>query len=133
MALEIPGVGSNYAFSTKDKNGDILYGDKNYKLVIPANVPAKDFWSIVVYDPQTRSMLQTDQGNPKKNNLTDKLIYNKDGSVTLYFGPKAPKGKEANWIQTVPGKSWFVLFRAYGPLEPWFNKTWKLNDFELIK
>ncbi|VAX24027.1 protein of unknown function DUF882 [hydrothermal vent metagenome] len=133
MSLEIPGVGSNYAFATHDKSGDILYGEKNYKLHMNANVPAKDFWSIVVYDPQTRSMLQTDQPFPNKNSQKDKLIYNKDGSVDLYFGPTVPKGKEANWIQTVPGKAWFVLFRTYGPLEPWFKKTWQLNDFELVK
>ena len=133
MALEIPGVGSNYAYCTKDSKGNILYGEKNYKLNIPANVPAKDFWSIVVYDPQTRSMLQTDQAFPKKNNIVDKLVSNEDGSIDLYFGPKAPKGKAANWVQTVPGKAWFVLFRAYGPLEPWFKKTWKLNDFELVQ
>ncbi len=132
MALEIPGVGSNYAFATHDKNGDILYGEKNYKLHMNADVPAKDFWSIVVYDPQTRSMLQTNQAYPNKNSQKDKMIYNKDGSVDLYFGPKAPKGKESNWIQTVPGKAWFVLFRTYGPLEPWFNKTWQLNDFEPV-
>ncbi len=133
MALEIPGVGSNYAFSDKDKNGEILFGEKNYRLSIPANVPAKDFWSIVVYDPQTRSMLQTDQAFPNKNSQKDKLIYNEDGSVDLYFGPTAPKGKEDNWIQTVSGKAWFVLFRTYGPLEPWFEKTWQLNDFEEIE
>jgi len=133
MALEIPGVGSNYAFATADKNGKILYGEKNYKLTIPAKVPAKDFWSIVVYDPQTRSELQTSQAYPSKNNKRDKLVYNKDGSVDLYFGPKPPKGKEANWTQTVPGKAWFVLFRLYGPLEPWFKKTWQLNDFEEVK
>ena len=132
MALEIPGVGSNYAFATHDKEGNIMYGEKNYKLHIEADVPAKDFWSIVVYDPQTRSMLQTDQPYPNKNSQKDKLIYNEDGSVDLYFGPTAPKGKENNWIQTVPGKAWVVLFRTYGPLEPWFHKTWQLNDFELI-
>ncbi len=133
MALEIPGVGSNYAFGTRDSEGHILHGEKNYKLNMPANVPAKDFWSIVVYDPQTRSMLQTDQAYPNKNSQKDKLVYNEDGSVDLYFGPTAPKGKEANWIQTVPEKAWFVLFRTYGPLEPWFEKTWQLNDFELVK
>jgi len=133
MALEIAGVGSNYAFATRDKDGHILHGEKNYKLHMNANVPAKDFWSIVVYDPQTRSMLQTDQKYPNKNSQKDKLIYNEDGSVDLYFGPKAPEGKEVNWIQTVPGKAWFVLFRTYGPLEPWFDKTWQLNDFELVK
>ena len=133
MALEIPGVGSNYAFGTKDSEGHILHGEKNYKLNMPANVPAKDFWSIVVYDPQTRSMLQTDQDFPNKNSKKHKLVYNDDGSCDLYFGLKAPKGKEANWIQTVPGKAWFVLFRTYGPLEPWFEKTWQLNDFELVE
>ncbi len=133
MALEIPGVGSNYAFGTRDSKANILLGEKNYILNMPANVPAKDFWSIVVYDPQTRSMLQTDQDYPNKNSQKDKLVYNKDGSIDLYFGPNAPKGNEANWIQTVPGKAWFVLFRTYGPLEPWFNKTWQLNDFELVK
>ncbi|WP_299157909.1 DUF1254 domain-containing protein [uncultured Eudoraea sp.] len=132
MALEIEGVGSNYAFGGKDKEGKILYGEKNYKLNMPANVPAKDFWSIVVYDPQTRSMLQTDQDYPNINSQKDPIVYNEDGSVDLYFGPTAPEGKEANWIQTVPGKAWFVLFRTYGPLEPWFNKTWQLNDFERI-
>ncbi|MCK5775638.1 MAG: DUF1254 domain-containing protein [Bacteroidales bacterium] len=133
MALEIPGVGSNYAFGTRDSEGHILHGEKNYKLNMPANVPAKDFWSIVVYDPQTRSMLQTDQDYPNKNSQKDPLVFNEDGSCDLYFGPTAPEGKEANWIQTVPNKAWFVLFRTYGPLEPWFDKTWQLNDFELVK
>jgi hypothetical protein len=133
MALEIPGIGSNYAFATKDKNGNILYGEKNYKLHILPDVPAKDFWSLVVYDPQTRSELQTDQKFPNKNSSRGELVYNDDGSVDLFFGPKAPKGKENNWIQTVPDKAWFVLFRVYGPLQPWFDKSWQLNDFELIK
>ncbi len=133
MALEIPGVGSNYAFATKDKNGNILYGEKNYKLHILPNVPAKDFWSVVVYDPQTRSELQTDQQFPNKNSSRGDLVYNDDGSVDLYFGPTPPKGKESNWIQTVPGKAWFTLFRVYGPLQPWFDKSWQLNDFELIQ
>lgn len=136
MALEIPGVGSNYAFATADKNGDILYGEKNYKVNIPANVPAKDFWSIVAYDPQTRSELQVPGGSiyPSKNNKRDNLVYNKDGSVDLYFGPSLPKGApKANWTQTVPNKAWFVLLRLYGPLQPWFDKTWAPSDFELIK
>jgi len=136
MALEIPGVGSNYAFCTADKEGKILHGEKSYKLTIPANVPAKDFWSIVVYDPQTRSELQVPGGSdyPSKNNKRDKLVYNKDGSVTLYFGPKAPKNApKANWTQTVPNKAWFVLLRLYGPLQPWFDKTWSPSDFELIE
>ena len=78
-------------------------------------------------------MLQTDQAYPNKNSQKDKLDYNEDGSVDLYFGPTAPEGKEANWIQTVPNKAWFVLLRLYGPLETWFDKTWEPGDFELMK
>ena len=134
MALQIPGVGSNYAGLSKDKNGDILYGDKNYKMTLPANVPAKDFWSVTVYDPQTRSELQTGERIfPSINNKIAKLDYNKDGSIDIYFGPKAPKGHEANWIQTVPGKSWFQILRFYGPLKPFFDKTWQPGELELIK
>ena len=133
MVLQIPGIGSNYAFALKDKEKKYLDGSKNYKLHVPANVPAKDFWSVVLYDPQTRSELQTDQPYPSINNKIAKLDYNEDGSVDLYFGPTAPKGHEANWIQTEASKGWFTLFRFYGPLKPWFDKSWKLGDIEEIK
>lgn len=133
MALKMIGKGSQYTLGDRDKEGNFLFGEKTYKLNIPANVPAKDFWSVVVYDPQTRSELQTSQRFPSKNNKKGGLIENTDGSVDLYFGPKAPKGKEANWIETIPGKGWFVLLRLYGPLEPWFDQTWRPGDFELLK
>ena len=115
--------------------GSFLDGSKTYKLHIPADVPANDFWSVVVYDPQTRSELQTDQEFPSKNNKRDPLVYNDDGSVDLYYGPEAPADKRMkdNWTQTVPSKGWFVLLRLYGPLEPWFDKTWKPGDIELVK
>ncbi len=135
MALQIPGVGSNYAITTGDSNGDILYGEKSYQVNLPANVPAERFWSMVAYDPQTRSELQVPGGSkyPSKNNKRDALVYNKDGSVTLYFGPKAPKGKPvANWTETTPNKAWFAMLRLYGPLQPWFDKVWIPSDFELI-
>ena len=133
MALKMIGRGSQYAFAARDKNGDYLYGEKNYKLNIPANVPAKDFWSVVIYDPQTRSELQTGQPFPSKNSVKDDLAVNPDGSVDLYFGPEAPAGKEKNWIQTVPGKGWCAILRLYGPLEPWFDKTWRPGEFELTQ
>lgn len=94
-------------------------------------MPAKDFWSVVVYDTQTRSMLQTDQPFPSLSS-EKQLDVNADGSVDVYFGPRAPAGKERNWVQTIPGKSWLTIFRLYGPLQPWFDKTWKLNDIEPI-
>ncbi|HKP61240.1 MAG TPA: DUF1254 domain-containing protein [Polyangiales bacterium] len=133
MAAKIPGVGSQYALSNQDAAGNYLDGAKNYRLHIPANVPAKDFWSVVLYDPQTRSELQSSQPFPSKNNKRDQLAANSDGSVDLFFGPKAPAGKEANWIQTVAGKGWFTILRLYGPLEPWFEKTWRPGEIEPVK
>jgi hypothetical protein len=130
MVLKMIGHGSQYAVATTDKNGEYLDGSKTYKLHIPANVPAKDFWSVVVYDPQTRSELQTGQPYPSKNNMRDKLVQNADGSVDLYFSPKAPKGKESNWVQTVPGKGWYPILRLYGPLQAWFDKTWRPGEIE---
>ena len=133
MALKMVGVGSQYACNAKDKDGNHLDGSKNYKLNIPADPPAKDFWSLVIYDPQTRSELQTSQPFPSKNNKRDDLIYNEDGSVDLYFGPNPLEGVEKNWTQTVSGKGWFAILRLYGPLEAWFDKTWQPGEFELVE
>jgi len=87
----------------------------------------------VVYDNQTRSMLQTDAKFPSISSQQADTLVNPDGSVDVYFGPKAPAGKKVNWVQTVPGKGWNVLLRLYGPLEPWFDKTWRPGEFELQK
>ncbi len=133
MVMKLVGKGSQYALNVTDKNGKYLDGSKTYRLNIPTDVPAKDFWSVVAYDPQTRSELQTGQPFPSRNSKRDKLAVNENGSVDLWFGPKAPAGKENNWIETVPGKGWFVLLRLYGPLEPWFDKTWQPGDFELVE
>ena len=133
MVWKMVGVGSQYAILTQDSDGNTIDGSKTYKMNIPANVPAKDFWSVVIYDTQTRSELQTSNPYPSRNSLLDDMVENADGSVDLYFGPKAPKGKENNWIETVPNKSWFPIFRLYGPLEPWFDKTWQPGELELIK
>lgn len=132
MAMKMVGKGSQYAFINADKAGNNLDGARSYSLRIPANVPAKDFWSFVLYDPQTRSELQTSQPFPSKNNKRDDLIVNADGSVDLYFGPQAPQGKERNWTQTVAGKGWFALLRLYGPTDPWFDKTWRPSEIELV-
>jgi hypothetical protein len=88
----------------------------------------------VLYDPQTRSQLQTSQPFPSYNSSKhkDKVAYNDDGSVDLYFGPKAPAGKEPNWLQTVPGKGWFLVLRLYSPTEAWFDKTWRPGEIELV-
>jgi hypothetical protein len=130
MALKIPGVGSQYAIAAKDRDGNFLDGAKTYRLNIPGDPPAKNFWSIVVYDPQTRSELQTGQLYPSKNNVRDELVRNADGSFDFHFGPTTPEHGDANWIQTVPGKGWFTILRLYGPLEPWFEQTWRPGEIE---
>ena len=78
-------------------------------------------------------MLQTDQAFAGISSLQGKAVKSKDGSFDLYFAPKAPEGQENNWIQTIPGKSWFTILRMYGPLEPWLNKTWRPSELELVK
>lgn len=133
MAKKIIGKGSKYAYTYLDADGNPLDGGKSYKVHVPPNVPAKDFWSFTLYDNQTRSMLQTDAQFPGIDNNMPGMIKNTDGSYDVYFGPKVPKGQENNWVQTVPGKGWSVILRLYGPLEPWFDKTWRPGEIELVK
>jgi hypothetical protein len=133
MAIRNVGKGSQYAIAYLDKDGNSLDGSKTYKIALPPNVPAKDFWSFTLYDNQTRSMLQTDQRFPGLDNNTEGLKANADGSFDIFFAPTPPDGKEGNWIQTVPGKGWNTIFRLYGPLEPFYDKTWKPGDPELVE
>jgi hypothetical protein len=100
-----------------------------YKFTLQPNPPAKQFWSITIYDNRTRSMISTDQQKAGLSSYSD-LKKNTDGSIDLYFGPSAPAGMESNWIQTIPGQGFFAMFRLYAPLEPFFDGTWKLNDIE---
>jgi hypothetical protein len=130
MAVAMPGIGSQYASANFDSRGNAFDGSKTYRLRVPPNVPVKDFWSVVAYDTQTRSLLQTDQRFPSLSSQTNPKR-NADGSVDVYFAPSQP-ADGPNWIQTIPGKSWFTIFRLYGPLAPWFDKSWKLPDFELV-
>ena len=132
MALKMVGKGSQYAAADKDADGKFLDGSKTYRLSLRGPVPAEDFWSAVVYDPQTRSELQTGQPFPSKNGSKDDLDVNADGSVDLYFAPEAPQGHENNWIQTVAGKGWFMILRLYGPLDPWFDKSWRPGDIQPV-
>jgi len=126
------GSGSQYMGAYVDNNNDYLDGGKNYKLHLPKNIPINNFWSVTIYDPNTRSLLQTDNPFPSINSFGNPE-QNTDGSCDIYFGPKAPQGKEKNWIQTIPDKGWFTYIRLYGPLEPFFDQTWKPDDIVEIK
>jgi hypothetical protein len=130
MEMKMVGQGSQYPWAAQDSKGNRFDGAKNYKLHLPANIPVKDFWSVIVYDLQTRSMLQTDQKAPSVSSQDKGLKANADGSVDVYFGPKSPAGLENNWVQTIPGKGWFMILRLYGPLEAWFDKTWRPGEIE---
>jgi hypothetical protein len=133
MAVSRAGAGSDYGIAFVDSKKQPLDGSKTYKVHIPTNPPAKDFWALTVYDNQTRSQLQTSQPFPSVGSQTEGIKMNENGSYDIYFGPKAPKGFENNWLETVPGKGWFVALRMYGPLEAWIEKTWRPGEIELVK
>ena len=137
MCMRIPGVGSQYLIASKDANKNYFDGAKTYKVVLPAGIPEKNFWSIILYDNQTRSMLQTGQPYPKAGSLSyprAAAAANADGSTTLYIGPKLPAGvQDGNWIQSMPGKGYFVCLRLYSPLESFFDKSWRPSEFEPVK
>jgi hypothetical protein len=132
MLTQTPGVGQRYIASYKDGKGQWLSGENTYKLHVPANPPAKGFWSVTAYDEATRQMPVTKQGRPDISSRKEDIVKNDDGSIDVYFGPMAPEGHEANWVQTNPDKGWFAYFRFYGPTEAFFDKSWSLPDIEKI-
>ena len=133
MAAPREGTGSDYAIAYVDSKKQAFDGGKTYKVTIPADPPVGNFWAVTVYDTQTRSMLQSNQKFPTVGGNTEGLKKNDDGSYTVYFGPEAPKGYENNWVETIPGKSWFVILRMYSPLKPWIDQTWRPGEVELVK
>ena len=133
MAVTIEGAGSDYAISFLDGEKKPFDGAKEYKLHIPANVPVNDFWAVTIYDTQTRSLLQTDQQFPTVGSLTEGFKQNEDGSFDVFFSPDPSPGFENNWLQTIPGKSFIVILRVYGPLKPWIEKTWRPGEVMLLK
>ena len=131
MISKTPGLGQAYLGAYQDKEGNGLDGSKTYKLIIPADVPAKNFWSLTVYDVATRCLINNPQRLADRSSRNE-LIKNEDGTIDLYVGPEAPEGFEKNWIPSVKGKGWFCYFRLYGPTEAHFDKTWNLPDFEIV-
>ena len=137
MCMRITGVGSQYLLAMMDADKKFFDGAKTYKVTLPPNIPQKNFWSLILYDNQTRSMLQTGQPHPKVGSQSyprAAAVANADGSTTIYIGPKLPSGvQDGNWIQSVAGKGYFVCLRLYSPLEPFFDKSWKIGEIELVK
>ena len=132
MISKTPGVGQAYLGGYVDEDGNGLDGSKTYRLRVPANVPAKNFWSLTIYDVATRCLIDNPQQLADRSSRHD-LVKNDDGSIDLYVGPEAPVGFEKNWVPSVKGKAWYGYFRLYGPTEAHFDKTWMLPDFEKIK
>jgi hypothetical protein len=137
MIMRLPKVGSQYLMGFVDADKNYFDGGKTYKVTMPPNIPAAAFWSLILYDNQTRSLLQTPQRYPRAGSQSypsPAAEPNGDGSTTVYFGPAQPAGvKRGNWIQTMPGKGWWVILRLYSPLEPFFTKEWRLSEVELVK
>jgi len=120
-----------YLFTFHDGRGERLSGEHTYAVRIPADVPAKQYWSMIVYDVQTAAVIR-EASVITLDSYNQAMKRNADGSVDIYFGPKAPAGKEANWIYTAPGKAFFPAMRFYDPDQPLFDKTWKLPDIEKV-
>jgi hypothetical protein len=125
------GAGQFYLMTLKDNGGQPFDGKKTYRLTVPPNAPVKLYWSATAYDRETHALIRDTSRSSRASNSPD-LQKNADGSVDIYFGPKAPDGKESNWVPTA-GRNFEVLFRLYGPEKPFFDKTWKLSDVEEVK
>lgn len=133
MKTTTPGKGSTYLGAYKDAENNWLDGSKKYKVVIAPDAPAAQFWDVTAYNIATRAILQNQGGKTAVNTFTEGLQKNDDGSVTIYFGPKAEKGKETNWIETNPNEYWFTYLRLYAPTETYFDRSWPVNNIEMIK
>jgi hypothetical protein len=133
MVSRTPGKGSAYLGSYYDAKGNALMGGNHYQLRINPNPPAANFWSITVYDIENRLIIRNKIKRSDRSSRTEGLIKNADGSVDMYFGPVAPKGKEVNWIQTNEGQSFFVYLRLYGPEKAYFDQSFPMNKIEKIK
>jgi hypothetical protein len=137
MIMRLANVGSQYLMGFTDADKNYFDGAKTYKVTLPKDIPAAKFWSLTLYDNQTRSMLQTPQRSPRAGSQTypsPAAVPNSDGSTTVYFGPTKPAdAKEGAWIQTTPGKGWFLILRLYSPLESFFDRSWKPSEVELVK
>lgn len=136
MAMRLPDIGSQYLLGTLDADKAYLDGAKTYKVTLPKGIPEANFWSLTLYDNQTRSMLDTPQRFPRAGSQSypsPAAEAAEDGSTTVWFAPEQPEGVgRGNWIQTDPAKGFFVILRLYSPLEPFFDKSWRMGEIEPV-
>jgi hypothetical protein len=125
------GAGSQYVIGLRDSEGNPLDGSKTYRIHVPPNVPARNFWDITLYENQTRSMVQTDQPFPGVTSSDPSTVQNADGSFDVYIAPQRPEG-DVNWIQSIPGRGWNLLWRIYGPEQAWYDGAWRPGEIELV-
>lgn len=131
MVLAMPGKGSQYLLAPRDSEGNYLTGEHTYRVHFPPNIPAANYWSIVLYDADTRVLMDNGQPFPSVAS-NQKVTYNKDGSTDIYLGPTAPKDKDANWIKTVPGRGYFAGVRLYSPTEDFFEQAWRPDNIKKL-
>jgi len=130
MCMRLTGIGSQYLVAMRGADGEYLDGNRTYRITLPPGIPQSRFWSVILYDNQTRSMLQTDQFLPNLGSQTGTVQTNPDGTTDVYIGPAAPAGKESNWLQTIPGRGFFTVLRLYNPLQAFFDETWRPSEIE---
>ncbi len=132
MLSQTPGRGAKYMIAFADGQGANLSGGSNYRLRLPRDIPAANFWSVTLYEAENGSGLANGQPFPSLGSR-DMPAQNSDGSTDLYFGPTVPAGKDHNWLATVPGKGYFAVLRLYGPTEAAIDKNWKPGDIEKVQ
>jgi len=125
------GAGQFYLINIKDKGGNNYDGGKTYRLTVPPNAPVEQYWSVTAYDRQTHALIKNVDRASRASNAAE-VQKNADGSVDIYFGPKAPAGKESNWVPTDPNRGFELMFRLYAPTKALFDKAWRLSDVEMI-
>ena len=137
MCMRFTEIGSQYIWAFVDDDKNYLDGAKTYKVTLPPNIPAAKFWSLTLYDNQSRSMLQTPQRYPRAGSQSypsPAATSKPDGSVTVYFSPAKPTGvNDGNWIQTTSGKGFSAMLRLYSPLESFFSKAWRPSEIECVR
>ena len=131
MVSQTPGAGAKYMMAFTDSTGAPLSGGTRYRVKLPPNVPAANFWSVTLYEAANASGLANGRPFPSLGSR-DKPVQNADGSTDLYLGPTAPQGLERNWLRTVPGNGYFAILRLYSPTEAAIDKSWKPSDVEKV-